>query len=365
MMHSRICLVIGGLVSLTAALAVSACSSDDSNATGAQTSGGDGGSGTGDGGSTTGDGGGKTGDGGTTTGDGGTTTGTAPGLQPDAGSSCTVFPADNPWNTEIYDTAKFPTDPHSDNYISFIQANGTTSVHPDFGSDPTYGIPYILVPGTEPKIACTFDQPTESDPGPYPIPLTAPIEVGDMHVLAVDKDNCKLYEMYNAVAGGSSWHAYSGALFDLKSNALRPEGFTSGDAAGLPIYPGLAKKWEADSGAFHHALRVTMAKSAHSYVHPAVHSAGNSADPYAPPMGMRFRLKSSVSLSAFTGNALVIATALQHYGLYMADNAGPGNNWYISGETNTSWDDAVIDQLKNIPGTDFEVITVGTTTAGD
>ncbi|MEO7111107.1 MAG: hypothetical protein ABI183_11775 [Polyangiaceae bacterium] len=358
--------MIGGLVSLTAGLTLAACSSDDSNPAGAQTSGDDGGSSTGDGGgSTTGDGGGKTGDGGTTTGDGGTVTGTAPGLQPDAGSACKVFPDDNPWNTDVSDPAKFPTDPHSDNYISFIQGSGTTKVHPDFGSDATYGIPYIIVPGTQPKIACTFDEPGESDPGPYPIPLNAPIEDGDMHVLAVDKDNCKLYEMYNAVAGGSSWHAYSGALFDLTSNALRPEGYTSGDAAGLPIYPGLAKKWEADSGAIHHALRVTMASSAHSYVHPAVHSAGNSTNAYAPPMGMRLRLKSSVSLSAFTGDALVIATALQHYGLLMADNAGAGNNWYISGETNTSWDDDVIGQLKGISGTDFEVITVGTTTPGD
>lgn len=364
MMHSRICLVMGGLLSLTAGLALVACSSDDSNAASGQTSGGDGGSGTGDGGgSTTGDGGGKTGDGGTITGEGGTPTGTAPGLQPDAGSSCTVFPDDNPWNTDISDTAKFPTDPHSDNYISFIQANGGTMVHPDFGSNATYGIPYIIVPGTQPKVACTFSESDQSDPGPYPIPLTAPIEVGDMHVLAVDKDNCKLYEMYSAVAGGSSWSAYSGALFDLKSNALRPDQWTSGDAAGLPIYPGLAKKWEADSGSIKHAFRVTMALSAHSFIHPATHAAGNSNDPYATPMGVRFRLKASVSLSAFTGDSLAIATALQHYGLIMADNGGAGSNWYISGETNTSWDDDVLDQLKNIPGTDFEVITVGTTTA--
>ncbi len=184
-----------------------------------------------------------------------------------------------------------------------------------------------------------------------------------MHVLAVDKDNCKLYEMYNAVAGGSSWSAYSGALFDLTSNTLRPDQWTSGDAAGLPIYPGLAKKWEADAGAFHHALRVTMALSAHSFVHPATHAAGNSTDPYAPPMGMRMRLKSSYNLASFTGDALVIATALQHYGLFMADNAGSGNNWYISGETNTSWDDDNLDQLKGIPGTAFEVLTIGPTIA--
>lgn len=364
-MHSRICLVLGGIVSLVAVAGLNACSSDDSNGA-AGSNNDDGGSSTTDGGgSTTGDGGSKTGDGGTTTGDGGVITGDAPPLPPDAGSSCTVFPADNPWNTDIFDTSKFPADPHSDDYISFIQGSGTTKVHPDFGSVPTYGIPYIIVPGTQPKIACTFDDPTESDPGPYPIPLTAPIEDGDMHVLAVDKDNCKLYEMYNASVSGSSWHAYSGALFDLTSDKLRPDQFTSGDAAGLPIYPGLAKKFEADSGAIHHAFRVTMAKSASSFVHPATHSAGNSTDPYAPPMGIRFRLKASVSLSAFTGDALVIATALQHYGMFMADNAGPGNNWYISGETNTSWDDDIIGQLKNIDGTDFEVITVGTTTPGD
>ncbi|HEX7667839.1 MAG TPA: hypothetical protein VF407_25105, partial [Polyangiaceae bacterium] len=161
------------------------------------------------------------------------------------------------------------------------------------------------------------------------------------------------------------WDAYSGAIFDLKSNALRTDGYTSADAAGLPIFAGLARLYEVKAGVIHHALRVTLAKTAHKFVHPATHSAGGSNDTYAPPMGMRLRLKASYDTSALTGSALVIATALKHYGLLVADNSGGGNNWFISGETNTAWDDDELDQLKNVPGTAFEVVTVGTTIAGD
>ncbi|MEO8798358.1 MAG: hypothetical protein ABI551_10765 [Polyangiaceae bacterium] len=368
-MVTKIGLALGLASLLICPVVCGACGGgDDSSGAGP----GGGGAGT-DGGGALADGGGPSGnDGGSTETDGGTASdsgtpiGTAPTLPPDAGSACTIFPADNPWNTDVSDTTKFPTDPHSDNYIAFIQGSGTKNVHPDFGSDPSYGIPYIVVPGTTPKIAVTFDVADESDPGPYPIPLTTPLESGsDSHAIAIDKDACKLYELDAAHVKGSGWQAYSGALFDLKTNALRTDGFTSADAAGLPIFAGLARLYEVKAGAIHHALRVTIAKSAHKFVHPATHSAGGSTDPYAPPMGMRLRLKAGYDTSALKGSALVIATALKHYGLLVADNSGGGNNWFISGETNTGWNDDELDLLKAVPGTAFEVVTVGTTIAGD
>lgn len=368
-MVTKIGLALGLASLLVCPILFGACSGgDDSNGAGPGVGGAgtDGGGALADGGGTGGiDGGGLGGDGGAAS-DSGPVVGAAPTLPPDAGSTCTVFPADNPWNTDVSDTTKFPTDPHSDDYITFIQANGTKNLHPDFGSDPSYGIPYVVVPGSTSKVAVTFDVPDESDPGPYPIPLDAPLESGsDSHAIAIDKDACKLYELDAAHVAGTKWQAYSGALFDLKTNALRTDGFTSADAAGLPIFAGLARLYEVKAGAIHHALRVTLNKTAHKFVHPATHSAGGSNDPYAPPMGMRLRLKASYDTSALTGSALVIATALKHYGLLVADNSGSGNNWFISGETNTGWNDDELDLLKAVPGTAFEVVTVGTTITGD
>jgi hypothetical protein len=269
-----------------------------------------------------------------------------------------IFPADNPWNTDI---SSAPVDPNSDAYMAHM--NGATKfLHPDFGSDPTYGIPYISVPGSQPKVPVTFDYADESDPGPYPIPPGAPIEGGgtggDQHVLVVDRDACVLYETYDSQPqSDGSWHAGSGAIFDLKSNKLRMDGWTSADAAGLPIFPGLARKEETDVGAINHALRFTVQSTQNAFIHPATHAASSVTDPAAPPMGLRVRLKASFDLSKVTGASLVILTALKKYGMFVADN---GSDWYISGETNTSWNDDDLSQIKKVPASAFEVVEVGT-----
>ncbi len=276
---------------------------------------------------------------------------------------CQVFPDDNPWNTDVSD---YPTDPKSDDYIAYINSSGDEYLHPDFGSsDPTYGIPYNIVPGDQPKVPVEFDYEDESDPGPYPIPPDAFVEGdinedGDHHVLVLDKDNCLLYEMWDSTYEGGSenaWHAGSGAIFDLNSNDLRPDGWTSADAAGLPILPGLARCDEVMSGEITHALRFTVEQTQAAYVYPATHQASDETDPDAPPMGLRFRLKADYDLSDLTGQALVIATALKQYGMILADN---GSNWFISGEADAvnpgCWDDDDLGQLKDIPGTAFEVV---------
>lgn len=270
--------------------------------------------------------------------------------------SCTIFPSDNPWNQDISST---PVDPNSNNYIAFIQAHGGQKVHPDFGSNLSYGIPYVIVPGAQTKVPINItDYPAESDPGPYPIPLNAPIESGgDQHVLAVDKDNCMLYELFGASVTGGGFNASSAAKFDLKSNALRPKGWTSADAAGLPIYPGLAKYDEVAAGVINHALRFTLSTTQKAYIHPAVHQAGSTTDQNAPPMGLRLRLKSGFDLSPYHGESLVILQALKKYGMILADN---GSNWYISGSTDSRWNDDDLNQLKNISGTAFEVVQSGT-----
>ena len=348
-MAPRISLVVVGL----SLLSIAACGGGD-DSSGATTGANDGGGVNGDGGAGNGDGGGGGG-----TKDGGPI---LPGSDGGTGS-CTIFPADNPWNTNIHDTTAFPVDANSAAIIDYINTHGSnpgTKIHPDFGSDPSYGIPYIFVPGTQAKVAVTFDQAAESDPGPYPIPLAAPIESGsDAHVIAVDTDNCKLYELDQGAVSGGAWTAYSGALFDLKSNALRPDTWTSADAAGLPIFAGLARLSEVQAGAIDHALRFTVGVTKKKFVHPATHAAGSTDDANAPPMGMRMRLKSTFDTSSYTGAAKVIVVALQQYGMYVADN---GSNWYISGETNTSWNDDELNPLKNlaVDSTNFEVIQIGT-----
>ena len=355
-MAPRIALVVAVL-----AFSPLACGSDDSNGA-ASGSGQDGGA-SGDGGN--GADGSTLGDGGKTGGDGG------PVIPSDGGTSCPIFPADNPWNTNISNTTDFPADPNSAAIIDYLSTHinnkGTVetgtpnlNLHPDFGSDASYGIPYLFVPGTEPKIDVTFDVPAESDPGPYPIPLNAPIEApSDSHTLAVDTDNCLLYELDQASPGATSWSAYSGAKFDLRSNALRPDTWTSADAAGLPIFAGLVRKYEVDAGVIAHAVRFTVEVTKHKFVHPATHAAGATDDLNAPPMGMRMRLKSSFPTSTYSGAAKVILVALQQYGMYLADN---GSNWYISGETNTSWNDAELSPLKDVAvdSTNFEVVQIGT-----
>lgn len=269
--------------------------------------------------------------------------------------SCPVFPADNAWNTDISDA---PVHPLSKTYINNINANGSDFVHPDFGEDPSYGIPWLTVDDTQPLVPVTFEYDDESDPGPYPIPPDAPVEDGnDRHVLVVETTNCILYETYaSEYVGGpdNAWTAGSGAIFDLNSNDLRPDGWTSADAAGLPILPGLARCDEVMNGEITHALRFTVSETQRAYVYPATHFASSNTDPAYPPLGLRFRLKADYDLSGLSGQALVIATALKKYGMILADN---GSNWYISGETNPScWNDDELNQLKDIPGTAFEVV---------
>lgn len=274
-------------------------------------------------------------------------------------SGCPVFPADNPWNRDI---SNDPVDSNSNNYIAHMNGN-SKFLHGDFGSNLAYGIPYVVVGGTQPKVPVTFDYADESDPGPYPIPPDAPIEggassTGDRHILVVDRDSCTLYETWNSRFVGPGWHCGSGATFDLRSNRLRPDGWTSADAAGLPILPGLVRYEEAViAGEIKHAVRFTVQSTQRAYIHPATHYASSNTNPNAPPMGLRVRLKASYDLSRFTGAARVILTALKKYGMFLADN---GSDWFISGATDGRWSDNDLNQLKTVPGNAFEVVQSGT-----
>jgi hypothetical protein len=267
-----------------------------------------------------------------------------------------VFPSDNWWNRDV---SGLPVDANSQDYVDTVLASGANKfLHADFGGDGAYGIPYVTVPGSQPRVAVDFvDYGDESDPGPYPIPLGAPIEGGgDRHVLAVDRDHCRLYELFAATPVGDHWEAGSGAVFDLQSNALRPEGWTSADAAGLPIFPGLVRYDEVASGRIDHALRFTVSQTQRAYLHPATHWASSSTNPDRPPMGLRFRLKASFDVSGYHGQARVVLDALKRYGMMVADN---GSNWYITGAADTRWDDDDLDQLKRVPGSAFEVVDTG------
>jgi hypothetical protein len=282
-------------------------------------------------------------------------------------AGCPVFPADNPWNKDI---SGEPVDPGSAAMIAAINASGGTKLHPDFSStagwNPPYGagIPFVVVGAGQAKACVKFDEPSESDPGPYPIPPNAPIEggpssSGDRHILVIDKDACKLYETFASSwnAAQSCWSCYSGAVFDLKSNALRKDCWTSADAAGLPIFPGLVRYEEAvTAGEIRHAIRVTFAKTRQAFLHPATHYASSNTSASLPAMGQRLRLKASYDISKFTGAAKVILTALKKYGMLVADN---GSSWYISGAPHASWDDDNLNALKQVPGTAFEVVKPG------
>jgi hypothetical protein len=264
-----------------------------------------------------------------------------------------MFPADNPWNTAIDNAA---VDPNSAAIVANIGL--TTSLHPDFGANldgSPFGIPYVVVGGTQAGVKVTFDYADESDPGPYPIPPNPPMEAGgDAHVLVVDKDHWKLYELFAAqhLADGS-WHAGSGAIFDLSSNALRPAGWTSADAAGLPILPGLVRFDEVSAGNISHALRFTVSRSRRAYISPARHWASSDTSSLRPPMGMRVRLKAGVDISGYPASAQVILRALKKYGMIVADN---GSNWFLSGVADSRWNDTEINTLKALKGSDFEVV---------
>jgi hypothetical protein len=273
-------------------------------------------------------------------------------VPPPSIAGCPLFPSDNPWRADI---SKAPLDPHSSAWVASVGL--TSHLHADFGSNPSYGIPYEVVPANQPLVKITFNAyGDQSNPGPYPIPPTARIEAGSDHHVLVASANCHLYEMYAASRSGSGWIVASGAVFNLNSDALRPNGWTSADAAGLPILPGLVRPDEIAAGHIDHALRFTIDVTQRGYIHPATHQAGSTTSPNVAPMGARFRLKASFNLSNYHGAALIILQCLKKYGMFVADN---GSNWFISGATYTGWNDTDLNQLKTVPGSAFEVVYTG------
>ncbi len=270
------------------------------------------------------------------------------------------FPADNAWNADI---SAAPVDPRSS---TLIASCGLRNLHPDFGTvwdGAPNGIPFVVVHAGQPKVPVSFDYGDESDAGPYPIPPDAPIEggassAGDKHVVVVDVDAWKLYELYDAhpLNGGTSWHAGSGAVFDLSSDALRPAGWTSADAAGLPIFPGLVRYDEAvQAGAINHALRFTCPRTRKAYVSPARHYASSDTSSALPPMGMRVRLESSFDTTGFSPPMRAILRAMMRYGMFVADN---GSGWYVSGAPDPRWNDDDLATLARVPSSAFEVVKV-------
>ena len=291
--------------------------------------------------------------------------GAAP-LRPEATpevAGCAVFPADNVWNARV---DGLPVDANSAAYVATIGAD--SHVHADFGSGEwppgsgsPIGIPYVDVPSTQAPVSMTFGYQGESDPGPYPIPTAAPIEGGpdsdgDRHVLVVERDSCTLYELFYAFPQpDGSWHAGSGAVFDLGANALRPAGWTSADAAGLPILAGLARYDEVVAGQIEHALRFTASQTRRAYIWPARHYASSLTGSQYPPMGQRFRLRADFDVSGFSPQAQVILIALKAYGMILADN---GSAWYISGAPDERWDNDDLHELHQVHGSDFEAVDV-------
>ncbi len=270
-----------------------------------------------------------------------------------------VMPDNDPWRMDV---SKLGIDPRSAAIIASIGAD--KPLHPDFGTvwqGNPMGIPYVVVGQNQERVAIKFtDYGNESDPGPYPIPPNAPIEGGaksdgDRHVIVLDRDNWILYELFHAFPNpDGSWRASSGAIFDLKVNKPRPAGWTSADAAGLPVFPGLVRHDEVvDRGEITHALRFTVQRSRRAYLPPARHFASKSEDENLPPMGMRVRLRADFDIKPFPKDAQVVLTALKHYGMIVADN---GSDWFLSGAPDPQWDDEALDTLKRVRGRDFEVI---------
>ncbi len=272
-----------------------------------------------------------------------------------------IFPADDPWNQDI---SARPVDPRSMRILKKIGLN--KPLHPDFGTvydGRPNGIPYVVVSGHQVRVPVKFEYADESDAGPYPIPPDAPVEGGpaakdgDRHVIVVDADDHKLYETWNSVAHNGSWTAGSGAIFDLNTDHPRPAGWTSADAAGLPVFPGLVRYDEVvNLKAIHHALRFTLVKTRRAYVAPARHFASRSNDEDLPPMGLHLRLKASFDLSKYPPQASVILQAMKTYGIILADN---GSDMFISGSPNDHWDDDDLGHLRHVKTSDFEVIEMG------
>jgi hypothetical protein len=281
----------------------------------------------------------------------------ASALRLPAAPRCTIFPATNAWNQRV---DQLPVAANSAQLIASMGA--TTGLHPDFGSglyaDQPIGIPFDVVSKKTPRSRVTFDYADESDKVAYPIPKTVHIEggrasSGDRHALLLDKDACRLYELYALYPSGRGWKAGSGATWSLRSNAVRAAGWTSADAAGLPIFPGLARYDEVARGMIDHALRFTVSRTRRAYVYPARHFASSSDDPSLPPMGTRVRLKAGVDISGYPKQARVVLQALKTYGMILADN---GSNWYISGAPDPHWSNDSLHALGGIKGSDFEVV---------
>jgi hypothetical protein len=272
---------------------------------------------------------------------------------------CPVFPPGNPWNQRV---DSLPLHPNSDAIVRSIGRDDT--MHADFGSGRwaggPIGIPFVTVPGSQPKVPVSFQYAAESDRGPYPIPPGAPIEGGrradgDRHVIVVDGSRCRLYELFAAYprGGGARWTAGSGAIWNLRSNRLRPRGWTSADAAGLPILPGLARYAEVARGSIDHALRFTASRTRRAFVYPARHFASDLTDPDLPAMGQRLRLRRGYDISRFPSQARVVLRALKRYGMILADN---GSSWYVSGAPDPRWDNEQLHALHRVPGRAFEVV---------
>ena len=273
--------------------------------------------------------------------------------------NCPVLPADSIWNTPV---DQLPVSASSAAWVATIGA--TRTAHPDFGSGlydgAPMGIPYVTVPGTQVKYPASFDYADESDKGPYAVPLNAPIEggsasTGDRHALAIDTTNCILYELYSAYPQAASWIAGSGAIFNLLSNALRPSGWTSTDAAGLPVFPGLVRYDEVAAGEIRHAIRFTVPQTQRAFVWPARHYASSLTGTQYPPMGARFRLRSGFDISSFSAANQVILRALKKYGMMLADN---GSAWFLSGAPDDRWNNDDLHNLGLLKGSDFEAVDV-------
>jgi hypothetical protein len=271
---------------------------------------------------------------------------------------CPVFPKNNQWNLPVN---RLPVAGDSDALVRSIGIDKTA--HADFGSGlyagGPIGIPYTTVSGRQRKVRVSFDYADESDKGPYPIPSDVPIEGGsgsdgDRHAIIVDRTHCKLYELYNLrPTGGGRWHAGSGAIWNLRSNHLRPRTWTSADAAGLPMLPGLARYDEVKHGSINHALRFTVPETRKSFIYPARHQAGDTTDPNVPAMGQRFRLKASFDISGFPRQSRIVLKALKKYGMIVADN---GSSWFISGAPNRGWNNDDLHSLGRLTGRDFEAV---------
>ena len=266
--------------------------------------------------------------------------------------TCRVLPSTNVWNRRV---DGLPV--RADSATLMNRMGLARSLHPDFGTFAGYGIPVNRVSALTPRSTVGFTWPSESDPGPYPIPANPRIEgagaPGDRHILMVDMAACRLWELFAAQNAASGWTAGSGAIFDLRSNALRPDGWTSADAAGLPIYPGLVRYEEVAAGVIAHAIRFTVPETRAAHIYPARHHASSLTGASYPPMGLRLRLRANVDISGFGPQSRVILTALKRYGMILADN---GSAYYISGAPDPSWDDDELHDLHQIKGSMFEVV---------